>query len=111
MTQYLMRSVATSVEEESDDDSNTGTDVNGWSGDYGGPEVRGYASGIVLIRSLGRRKQFENLKRHVNFLQRYKSDAFHVRDIDLKSMSRLLGKPNFVSTVIHKTSVHCTEIG
>ena len=51
--------VVTSVDEETDD-GNMGTDVNGWSGDGGGAEVRD--PGIVLIRStdnadpLGRKK-------------------------------------------------------
>jgi hypothetical protein len=58
--------VATSVEEETDD-GNMGTDVNGWSGDGGGAEVRGDRDpGIVLIRStddadpLGRKKDVSN---------------------------------------------------
>jgi hypothetical protein len=58
----MLVGVATSVEEETDD-GNTGTDVNGWSGDCGGAEVRGDGDpGIVLIRStddaepLGRKK-------------------------------------------------------
>jgi hypothetical protein len=63
----MLVGVATSVEEETDD-GNTGTDVNGWSGDCGGPEVRGDGDpGIVLIRStddsadpLGRKKDVLN---------------------------------------------------
>ena len=61
----ILVGVATSVEEETDD-SNIGTDVNGWSGDCGGAEVRGDVDpGIVLIRSsdngdpLGRKKRFQ----------------------------------------------------
>ena len=62
----MLVGVATSVEEETDD-GNIGTDVNGWSGDGGGAEVRGDRDpGIVLIRStddadpLGRKKDFSN---------------------------------------------------
>ena len=47
----MLVGVATSVEDGTDD-SNSGTDVNGWSGDSGGAEVRGDGdAGIVLIRS------------------------------------------------------------
>ena len=62
----ILVGVATSVEEETDD-GNIGTDVNGWSGDCGGAEVRGDGDpGIVLIRSsddgdpLGRKKEVSN---------------------------------------------------
>ena len=47
----MLVSVVTSVEKETDD-GNIGTDVNGWSGDGGGAEVRGDGDpGIVFIRS------------------------------------------------------------
>ena len=53
--------------EEEIDDGNTGTGVNGWSGDCGGAEVRGDSDpGMVLIRSteeadpLGRKKDVSN---------------------------------------------------
>ena len=62
----ILVGVATSVEEEIDD-GNTGTGVNGWSGDCGGAEVRGDSDpGMVLIRSteeadpLGRKKDVSN---------------------------------------------------
>jgi hypothetical protein len=62
----MLVGVATSVEEETDD-GNTGTDVNGWSCDCGGAEVRGDGDpGIVLIRStdeadpLGHKKDVSN---------------------------------------------------
>jgi hypothetical protein len=49
----MLVGVATLVDEETDD-GNIGTDVNGWSGDCGGAEVRGDGQGgpgTVLIRS------------------------------------------------------------
>jgi hypothetical protein len=58
----MLVGVATSADEETDEGS-IGTDVNGWSGDCGGADVRGDGDpGIVLIRSnddgdpLGRKK-------------------------------------------------------
>ena len=62
----MLVGVATSEEEETDE-GNTGTDVNGWSGECGGAEVSGDGDpGIVLIRSnddgdpLGRKKDVSN---------------------------------------------------
>ena len=62
----ILVGVKISVEEETDE-GNTGTEVNGWSGDCGGAEVRGDGDpGIVLIRSnddrdpLGRKKDVSN---------------------------------------------------